>query len=114
MKLKNKLVTADTKEVFIIFFIHEESKSIIFLAYNADIDSICYNDTPKLPGTTNIKLAKRYETLDEASNDVYKLRYHHRDFLKTTVGIKRIYVSEFGDPELLDGYTGTYNITDLD
>lgn len=78
------------EEQFVIFFIHPKTAQIIFLAYPADIESICYSDNPKLPGTLNYKLAKLYDTLNAAKNDIYKLRYHHRMFLYVQCGVKSV------------------------
>lgn len=80
--------------VYTIFFMHPASKNIVLLAYTADIESICYSDVPSLPGTCNYRLAKKYSTIEQARSDIYRLRYHHRDFLKVFIGIKELSENE--------------------
>jgi hypothetical protein len=77
-------------EECVIFFINPKSNQMIFLASTANIDDICYSTTPTLPGTVDYFGAKRYKNIEEAKSDIYKLRYHHREFLKIKLGIKRI------------------------
>lgn len=90
---KSDLITAVKREVieekvYLIFFIHTQSRSVVFLEEKANIDAICYDKNPKLPGTLNPILAKQYKTVSEAKDDIFKLRYHHREFLKVKTGIK--------------------------
>ena len=66
---------------YVVGFIHPRSEQVIFLASIADVSQICYAKEPQLPGTLNIKQAKVYQNLDAAKNDIYLLRYHHRQFL---------------------------------
>lgn len=90
MNKKVDIAKFDDEEEYIIFFI-SPNKQTMFLAYSADINSICYNNSLILPGTLDYQLAKRYKTLEEAKEDIYKLRYYHREFLKVAVGIKSIF-----------------------
>jgi len=80
----------DDGEEYIIFFITSD-KQIMFLAYSADMNAICCNSNLILPVTLDYQLAKRYKTLEEGKDDVYKLRYYRREFLKVAVGIKSIF-----------------------
>lgn len=106
---------------FIVGFIHPFTKEIIFLANCADISAICYSDDPKLPGTKNVKLAKFYANLEKAKNDIYLLRYHHRQFLKIVTIAKpaahfRAQLSIPGNPigeEEVNTYTLPELTTDL-
>jgi len=116
MSQKINILTNNTdadKQIYIIFFIHVQSKTIVFLAYNADIEAICYDSNPSLSGTNNYKLAKQYESIEEAKNDIYKLRYHHREFLKVITGIKGVDMSELDSNNQIDIKTNIYQLTDL-
>lgn len=116
MKQKVKIISSDIvdgESVYVIFFIHTQSKSIIFLAYTADIDAICYSSNPSLPGSVNYELAKRYKSIEEAKNDIYKLRYHHREFLKVMTGIKEISIVDLDIGKIENSDTITYNLIDL-
>lgn len=89
MNKKVDIAKFDDEEEYIIFFI-SPNKQIMFLAYLADVNAICYNLELTLPGTLDYQLAKRYKTLEAAKDDIYKLRYYRREFLKVTTGIKKI------------------------
>lgn len=80
----------DKFERYIIFFIEPTNKKIMFLGNIADVDAVCYNENELLYGTKDIRLAKKYSSIDQAKEDIYKLRYHIRNFLKIPIGIKRI------------------------
>ena len=101
------------KDAYIIFFIDTKSNKLIFLADSADIDAICYDSNPTLAGTVDYRLAKRYNNITEAKSDIYKLRYHHREFLKVIVGIKKINVEDLQPAKLSDYEPESYKIADL-
>ena len=96
----NNQVEIIDEEEYIIFFVNPINKELMFLGYMADIDSLCYHSNLILPGTTNYRAAKRYKTVEEAKDDIYKLRYHHREFLKITLGIKKVLKSSLDIDEL--------------
>lgn len=75
---------------YTIAFFHPKTGKPVFLATTADINKICYEKYPQIPGTFDIAKAKIYKDLDEAKNVIFKLRYHHREFLAVLSIIKRI------------------------
>ena len=74
---------------------------------------MCYDERPKIPGTTDFRLAKKYYTDEDARNDIYKLAYHHREFLNLIIGIDRIPLSMFDKSELLDIDTVTDRLIEV-
>lgn len=99
--------------VYLIFFIHKQSKTIVLLAEEANIESICYNDNPTLPGTIFPAKAKKYKSIEEAKKDIYKLRYHHREFLKIVTGIKCMSKEDLEIALLTTTYCSNYKLDDL-
>ena len=88
--LTNEDATKSCTYGYIIGFIHPKTNQPIFLANSANISDICYAKDPKLPGTTNIKHAKVYYSIEAAKADIYLLRYHHREFLRITTIAKPV------------------------
>ena len=113
MKEKVEICPSEEDVFYVIFFIHAQSKNIIFLDASADIESICYASNPTLAGTINYELAKRYNSIEEAKNDIYKLRYHHREFLKIATGIKSISVYDVKLNKIPNSETALYKLVDL-
>lgn len=99
--------------VYLIFFIHKQDKTVVLLAEDADIESICYNDNPTLPGTIFPAKAKKYKSIEEAKKDIYKLRYHHREFLKIVTGIKRMSKEDLEIALLTTTYCSNYKLDEL-
>lgn len=99
--------------VYLIFFIHKQDKTVVLLAEEANIERICYNDNPTLPGTLSPTKAKKYKSIEEAKNDIYKLRYHHREFLKVMTGIKEISIIDLDIGKIENSDTITYKLIDL-
>lgn len=114
MKAKVKKISDDLSDgIYLIFFIHAQSNNIIFLSEDADIDAICYASDPILSGTINPMLAKKYIDIEEAKKDIYKLRYHHREFLKVITGIKKMSKIDLYVETLVKKDVETYKIIDL-
>lgn len=113
MKQKNKILSDNEELTYIICFLQPRTKNIIYLAYSADIDSICYNSNSILPGTSNYLLAKRYNNVEQAKDDVYKLRYFHREFLKPIAIIKGIPLANFELNNILDSDIHTYKLDEI-
>ena len=100
---------------YVLIFIHPKTQQGILLAKTAEISDICYTQRPYLPGTLNPMYAKFYNSLDDLKNDVYLLRYHHREFLKVNMLAKpamRIY----SEPNMCDvlSNTNTYYLDELE
>lgn len=76
---------------YLIWFEYPKTKELIYLASNADIIKIAYMQDPILPCTKDINEAKIYNSIEDAKNDIYKLRYYHRKFLYVKTGIKTIF-----------------------
>lgn len=91
--------------MYVIGFIHPISGSIILLSRLSNIDNICYNKEPKLPGTSSPEYAKHYIDVDTAKSDIYKLRYHFRDFIKIKTCIIHTDTKEAdGEDKALNSY----------
>lgn len=99
--------------VYLIFFIHKQDKTVVLLAEEANIERICYNDNPTLPGTLSPTKAKKYKSIEEAKKDIYKLRYHHREFLKIVTGIKRMSKEDLEIALLTTAYCSNYKLDEL-
>lgn len=68
----------------------EYNSQYMFIAKDADISKICYKSILDLPRTQNIQEAKLYNTIDEAKDDIYKLKYYHREFLRLKYVISKL------------------------
>lgn len=79
-----------SEEGYVIVFVDTKSNTKVFLSDVEDIDEFCYQKDVKLLGTLDISKAKLYDNVEEAKNDVYKLRYYHRQFLKIPIQICHI------------------------
>ena len=58
---------------YTIAFFHPKIGKPVFLANTADINKICYEEYPQIPGTFDIAKAKIYKDLDEAKNVICTL-----------------------------------------
>lgn len=77
-------------EKYTLGFIPPYSTDIVYLASGFDIDSICYQNPPVIPGTIDQTKAALYDTVDKIKSDIYKLRYYHREFLTVACVITKI------------------------
>lgn len=85
----------DTLEGYLLALLTPDLSSYVYIAKNANIKNILYSDHPTLLGTKDTNLAKIYKDIEEAKNDLYLLRYYHRQFINIRAFIIPVYTSMF-------------------
>lgn len=75
---------------YVLAFLNKDNTKHIFLAYNACIKDICYEDIPYIPGTLKLEYAKLYDSQEAAKEELYLLRYAHREFLTVKSAIIQV------------------------
>ena len=91
IKDNNNSISYNPKYI-ILFISKENTEQFRILKYDKDIENKLYNNSlfDAIQTTLDINEAYKFDSIEKAKDLAYKLKYHYRELLNISIGIKQI------------------------